>query len=255
MIPAHLNIAVYTPSVELLDIAYAISKNLGLPLANDEFSSFAYLLVVTSERLELRQYGANAPGPVFVQWDSPRSIHRQRNTRQEAIARAVGVKNTPAVVDATAGLGRDAYILASLGCAVRMIERSPVLFAMLTDALSRADPEISQRLSVIQADGRDHLRGLVPEERPDVVYLDPMYPERRKSALVKKESRLLRAVVGDDSDADELFGIALQTARKRVVVKRPRLGDCLAGLKPTYEITGRSTRFDVYTKNSPDLRP
>ena len=253
MLPPSL-IAVHAQTPELQTKARALSDKFGLPLALCE-SSYSYLLVLAPERLELRQSGPGAPGPVFVQWNSASTAYRRRDARQEAIARAVGVKNRPNIVDATAGLGRDSFMLASLACSVRMVERSPVIFALLEDALRRAEPEILKHLSVIQADGRDYLRELSPTDQPDVIYLDPMYPGRQKSALVKKESRLLRAVVGDDGDADELLDVALQAARQRVVVKRPRLAAHLADLAPTYTVKGRSTRFDVYIKNSPDHRP
>ena len=90
------------------------------------------------------------------------------------------------------------------------------------------------------------LAQLADSERPDVVYLDPMFPERTKHALVKKEMRLFRDVVGDDMDADALMELALEVARKRVVVKRPRKADSVAGRKPGYQLLGKSSRFDVY---------
>jgi len=80
----------------------------------------------------------------------------------------------------------------------------------------------------------------------DVVYLDPMFPPRDKSALVKKEMRAFHDVVGSDDDADALLAPALKLAQKRVVVKRPGYAGFLAGVAPTMAVTGKNNRFDVY---------
>lgn len=168
---------------------------------------------------------------------------------------------TPTVLDATAGLGRDAFVLASLGCKVQMVERNPVVAALLDDGLSRAkcDPEIggwvAQRMSLIHASSHDALNQLIEDEnfiQPDVVYLDPMYPhpENKKSALVKKEMRVFQSLVGFDLDADELLNPAMLLAKKRVVVKRPDYADWLNHQKPSMAIETKKNRFDVYVKAS-----
>jgi len=99
---------------------------------------------------------------------------------------------------------------------------------------------------LVVADGRPYLQNLSESDRPDVVYLDPMYPHRRKSALAKKEMQLLRQLVGDDEDASELLLAALASAKQRVVVKRPRLAPVLVGSAPGFQITAPNTRFDIY---------
>ena len=115
----------------------------------------------------------------------------------------VSLSFTPTVLDATAGLGRDSFVLATFGCDVQMVERSPVIAALLKDGLRRArqDPgvaEIASRMQVINADAISYLQELSKEKRPQVIYLDPMYPHRDKTALVKKEMRVFRDIVGDD---------------------------------------------------------
>jgi 16S rRNA (guanine1516-N2)-methyltransferase len=133
-----------------------------------------------------------------------------------------------------------------------MIERTPILAALLADGLERgaiADltSEITRnRLYLTWADSRERLLKLKQEELPDVIYLDPMYPERTKSSKVKKEMRILREVAGDDKDAPELLEISLKRARNRVVVKRPRLAPTLNDILPSHEISGKTSRFDVY---------
>ncbi len=155
------------------------------------------------------------------------------------------------MVDATAGLGRDSFILAAAGFSVRAIERHPAIACLLWDGLDRArlSPDgaaVADRIVLQWGVAHDILHDLSEQERPDVVYMDPMFPERTKQALVKKEMRLFRDLVGDDLDGESLLDVALQTARKRVVVKRPRKADAVAGRKPGYQLLGKSSRFDVY---------
>ncbi len=182
--------------------------------------------------------------------------HRRRfgGGRGQPLARAAGLKKgaTPQILDATAGLGRDAFVLASLGCTLHMIERSPISMALLRDGLQRAcsDPEIGEmvqnRMRLTFGNACAIMRQLQDSERPDVVYLDPMYPHRNKSAQVKKEMRAFQLVIGQDTDTAELLEAALVCARQRVVVKRPRLAPPLAGPKASMTIESKNTRYDVY---------
>jgi 16S rRNA (guanine1516-N2)-methyltransferase len=213
-------------------------------------------LVVTSGRIELRVFGPDAPGPVYVDFVEGRSRHRRLygGGRGQPLARAVGLKKgeTPRIVDATAGLGRDAFVLAGLGCDVTLVERSPVIAELLRDGLARAarDAEvgawIGARMHLCQADATRWLAGLADGDAPDTIYLDPMYPHRQKSALVKKEMRLFQRLVGEDCDSAALLAAALRTARRRVVVKRPKGAPTLAGPVPSTRIESRNTRYDIY---------
>lgn len=169
--------------------------------------------------------------------------------KREPLARAVGVKANyqPHVIDATAGLGRDAFILACCGCQVTLLERNPNVAEQLAIALQRAEKienrqDIIQRMQLVKQDAIEYLR----QYHADVIYLDPMYPHRKKSALVKQEMRLLREIVGDDEDIEQLFKQAMQSAKKRVVVKRPKLAPPLAKHLAHHKIIGKTTRFDVY---------
>lgn len=252
-------VAVSHTAPELAGKARALAAQLGLPLYEPatntpEENIPALLLTLTPERLELRQTGKGAEGPLFVDFIGGAIEYRRRQgtSRKEAIARAVGLKGgaTPAVLDLTAGLGRDSFILASLGCTVRMLERSPVVAALLADGIERARQKpalagIMTRLSLMVGESLEILRTW-QGERPEVIYLDPMYPHRSKSALVKKEMRLIRLLVGDDQDSDGLLAAALGVAGRRVVVKRPRLAPALIGPVPDFTISGKNSRFDVY---------
>jgi 16S rRNA (guanine1516-N2)-methyltransferase len=237
--------------------AIALATELALPLATEQSPVPAtHYLVLTRERLELRELGTSAPGPVYVDFIAGTADYRRRwgGGRQQPLARAIGLKSnaTPTVVDPTAGLGQDAFVLACLGCSVCLVERSPVIAALLRDGLRRAVQSaevgavVTERMSLQVADGREYLLGLDESQWPEVIYLDPMYPHRRKTALASKEMRLLRALVGDDFDAPELLAIALTRARRRVVVKRPRRAPALSGPMPDAQIIAPNTRFDLY---------
>ncbi|KPJ95193.1 MAG: hypothetical protein AMJ53_03285 [Gammaproteobacteria bacterium SG8_11] len=174
--------------------------------------------------------------------------------RRQALAKAIGLKSgyTPNVIDATAGLGRDAFVLANLGCYVRMIERSPIMASLLEDALRRAanDEQLKSwlklRLQLITGDAREQIPLLCDTSSADAIYIDPMYPPRAKSALVKKEMRFIQVLVGKDLDSSSLLTIALQYAEKRVVIKRPSYAAPVDGPKPTHTIESKNTRYDVY---------
>lgn len=176
--------------------------------------------------------------------------------RGEAIARACGLlRHGPRhIVDATAGLGRDAHILARVGARVTLIERSAVLVMLLEDGLERAarqDRNLSwlERMRLIAGDAAAWLRSAAAQERPEVVFLDPMYPPRAKAAAPRKEMQVLQALLGGVDDSHRLLQAARETASDRVVVKRPRHAQTLAQQAPHYQIAGRSTRFDVYLRD------
>ena len=172
-------------------------------------------------------------------------------SRKDALARAAGFGKgpIPTIVDATAGLGRDAFLLATLGAQVTLLERSPEVHKLLRDALARASAEspelaaVVARMTLLLGDARDLLPGL----RADTVIVDPMHPPRGNTAIVKQEMRLLRELVGTDPDALELMRAALAADCRRVVLKWPLRAQPLEGLrKPSHAITGKTVRYDVF---------
>ncbi|OOF60139.1 class I SAM-dependent methyltransferase [Rodentibacter myodis] len=211
-------------------------------------------LVQTDDRLELRKLDEPKLGAVYVDFVGGAMAHRRKfgGGRGEAIAKAVGVKGNelPRVIDATAGLGRDAFVLASIGCRVCLVERHPVVRLLLQDGLHRAylDEEIGAMLQQnLRLLAVNHINELNPKtDFADVVYLDPMYPHKQKSALVKKEMRVFQHLVGADLDADELLAPALQLAAKRVVVKRPDYAEFLCQKQPHFSRETKNHRFDIY---------
>jgi len=236
----------------------SLSRRLNLPLAATDDCDTDLLLVLTPERLELRQNGVTGQGPVYVDFVSGRSAHRRRfgGGRGQPLARAIGLKGgrMPVVLDATAGLGRDAFVLASLGCELVMLERSSVIAALLQNGLERAladeqTASVARRMQLHYGDAADYLAELDNLQRPDVIYMDPMYPHRDKRALVKKEMRVFRQLVGEDTDSAALLSAARQYARHRVVVKRPVTADSVGGDVPTMVIKSPNTRYDVYVNS------
>jgi 16S rRNA (guanine1516-N2)-methyltransferase len=149
------------------------------------------------------------------------------------------------VIDATAGLGRDAALMTLAGCHVTALERSPIIAALLQDGLDRAGAALAG-LRVVRQDALHFIAEIPDADRPDVIYLDPMFPHRTKSALVSKEMRLCRLVTGDDPDAAQLLDLARSKARSRIVVKRPLRAPTLDGSKPAFDYRGKAVRFDVY---------
>ena len=207
------------------------------------------------DALSLRRSG-NKERPVFVDFVGGKSGHRRKfgGGKGQDIAKAVGLNKgvTPSVLDGTGGLGRDAFVLASLGCSVTVIERSPVIAALLKDGLYRAQQDqevgsIARQISLISDDSQTVMHTMAEDKkRFDVVYLDPMFPHRDKSAQVKKEMRIFQDLLSGDPDADHLLKPALALAEFRVVIKRPRLAPDLASQEPTYRLEGKACRYDIH---------
>lgn len=234
------------------------SRRLDLPryLADANFT-----LQVNENGLQLQQLGVDAPGPVRVDFVEGAVAHRRLygGGSGQMIAKAVGVQPgvRPRVLDATAGLGKDAFVLASLGCDMSLIERQPIIAALLEDGLARAQGDLEvgaivARMRLLKGNSIEVMQQWQGDP-PQVIYLDPMFPHREKSALVKKEMRLFRPLVGDDMDAPALLAAALALASHRVVVKRPRKAPCIDGPKPSHALEGKSSRYDIYPKKA--LKP
>lgn len=215
-------------------------------------------------------------GPVFIDFLGGKKNHRRQfgGGKGQPLARAVGISadTKPKLIDATAGMGGDAFVFATLGCEVLMIERSPIVAALLQDALNRAETELQleaegktsrfdpeenaflsetlSRMHLVNADAADYLTNQKPETQ--VIYLDPMYPEKKKKAATNKEMTALQGLLGPDMDSSKLLEAALQVAEKRVVVKRPAKAEPVQlenGKLPSANIQSPNTRYDLYPLN------
>jgi 16S rRNA (guanine1516-N2)-methyltransferase len=234
-----------------------------LPYGQDVTSSDTpqFQLVYTVKGLELQTLGTETGR--FTTTLTTDFVHGNIGYRRlhgggihQPLARAAGLKAgvRPTIVDATAGLGVDAFILASLGCKVTMIERSPVMGPLLDDGLQRAaihpaTRDIISRLQLLIGNSRELIASL--PEQPATIYLDPMYPHRHTSALNKQEMRTIRTLVGEDQDAAALLETALTIATNRVVVKRPKGAPELSARRPSHIIEMKNSRFDVYLTGLP----
>lgn len=248
--------------------ANRLAKVLCCPILDPDLSieakqqMFEYELVLDDHGLALWPTNTKLHGAIRCDFSSAANTHRRKHGggNGQAIAKAIGVSTrfTPRVLDLTAGLGIDGFVLASLGCSVTLIERNKVVHSLLSDGLERARQTASMdtalgtivgRISLVRQDSSEFLALLSPEERPDIVYIDPMFPERKKSAKVKKEMQAFHSIVGPDYDSSDLLALALDQAKYRVVVKRSVSAEWLGDLKPSYSLTGKSTRFDVFALN------
>ncbi|WP_298840058.1 class I SAM-dependent methyltransferase [uncultured Salinicola sp.] len=249
-----------TPVVVVGESLADLAERYGLPWAPSAPAD-GLVLQRAGHGLEIagdaRRYGL----PIRADFVSGAAAHRRRygGGRGQLVARACGFGKgvVPQVVDATAGLGRDAFVLASLGAEVLMVERVAAIHALLAAALSQAmdDDEVAEiagRLSLRHADSATGLAAAVDDwaHEPQVVHLDPMFPHREKSALVKKEMRLFRDLAGGDDDAPRLLEAALEVATHRVVVKRPRKAPPIDGPAPKHVLEGKTSRYDLYVHRS-----
>lgn len=245
---------------EMAPQAHEIAQELGLSTVlgadaiEEPGQDWALWLVVEPQRLLLRPMGSKAPGPVtldFLQKDRLYRFQNAQHERKQPLGKAIGIsKGTPRVLDATAGLGADTQMFLAWGCQVTAIERSPVLVALWKKALSQVQghPVLQKPFEGLEFRAIDAIEHLASAPNPfDVVYLDPMYPQRKRASVaVKKEMQVFRHLVGDDEDASELLALGLKHARQRVVVKRPKHAPTLGDREPNFQVKGTVVRFDVY---------
>ncbi|MCV6590251.1 MAG: class I SAM-dependent methyltransferase [Marinobacterium sp.] len=253
-------VAVTATDPQRLGDAQQLARRLALPFvaeADPADGAFVALLQYAPDGLQLQQTARKKrPGPVWVDFVSGAVAHRRKfgGGSGQMIAKAVGIKGglRPQVLDVTAGLGRDAFVLATLGCEVTLLERSPIIHALLEDGLARAQADaevadIASRMTLLPADSVQWLQQQAAESF-QVLYLDPMFPHNDKSAQVKKEMNLFQAIVGEDNDDAALLEAAWPIAEYRLVVKRPRKAPAIEGQAHSYQLLGKSTRYDIYTR-------
>ncbi len=245
-------------SVQLAE-QLGIEAGTTLPEQNEQWLEWITDKKTLSTRLSLC---TQKNGPVSIDFLSGKKAHRRQfgGGKGQPLVRAMGTfeNGLPTVIDATAGMGGDSFVLASLGFKVTMIERSPIIASLLNDALQRAElalPELKEEeldsirnLSLVNADSAEYL--LAEKPQVDVIYMDPMYPDKKKKAAAKKEMQALQNLVGPDIDSSNLLDAALKTAQFRVVVKRPKgaepVQSLLNDIQPSTQISSPNTRYDIY---------
>ena len=183
-------------------------------------------------------------------------LHRLKygKGRGQNLAKAVGMKfnKNRNIIDATAGLGYDSFILASLGAKVTLIERSQKMHELLQNGINEGISfggeieKIINRMELLFGDSKD----ILPKLTPEVIMIDTMYKDRKKTALVKNNMRLVREIVGPDSDYIELLKVALNCAKNRVVLKQPRYAEPIKEIrKCSHQILGKTIRYDIFMIN------
>ncbi len=229
-----------------------LARQLNVPLINRYRGDVDYILLTIQDKLYLQGFVDTTKVSICVDFLSGEANYRreQGGGKRQPIARAIGMKTSKniKVLDATAGLGGDAFVLACLGCELQMLERSPVIASLLADGLRRAlldddVGEIVRHMTLQNMSAENYFSQRV--ERPDVIYLDPMYPGRKKTAKVKKEMQMLQGLLAYQEN-EPLLKPALAVAKERVVVKRPKGAEYLDNISPNHSIVSKKTRYDVY---------
>lgn len=260
--PDRVSLAVLPLSEGDEPVATELVASLGLPLLATGADSrlcatAAAVLAIDGSTLSLQLTGKGAPGPVAVDFGARAMRHRRRSGHNELLGRAVGIGKKPElqIIDATAGLGRDSFVLADLGCLVLLCERNPVIARLLQQGLYNARnsgdvwlADAAMRMRLYQADARTLDTAL---ESMDVIYLDPMFPRRDKSAAVKKDMALFQFLLEEEpGDGSDLLDWALVQDVARVVVKRPPRAPALGDIVPSHSIQGKAVRYDVHVKRA-----
>lgn len=272
-------LGIYSTCLESQESLSYLSRKLKLPVLTQPpklCNANQFALELTDKGLQLSFTGNHAPSPVRVDFTSGASHHRRLygGGKSQMIAKAIGIKSSfrPKVLDLTAGLGEDGFVMAGLGCTVTLLERVDWVFELLWDAWTRAmaseNDELSsilERMTLVHKNAEDYLlKDTQLQEMPskdaisfDVMYFDPMFPERIKTSKVKKKRVAFQQLIGGDFDAGKVFRLAFDSVNYRVVVKRPKLAPTLdqqfPGLNliaPSFVLSGKSTRYDIYTKKS-----
>ncbi len=237
-----------------LQLLIELAKRLNVPFyqSDNQPTEERFFLTWRDGILKLLDKALLKQGGLFVEIE-PR-FGEQRSwpaPKKGALAQALGRK-TKTIVDATTGWGQDSLHIFRMGYELRCIERSPLMFELLDDGFKRLSQldwvkrNSKKPPELIFANACNILTSL--QKKPECIYIDPMFPpKRKKSALAKKSMTILRELLGDDEDKAQLFAIAQQVATKRVVVKSPLYAEPLGG-KPNESFSGKLLRYDVYFK-------
>lgn len=258
ILPLKVSVSSTIQSTTFLQKAENLAIKLTLPYCiSPAQASTEFVLCYTERGLELLTYNtthSKLNSLLFVDFVHGKNGYRRNNntTIKQPLARATGIKSgiRPNILDATAGLGGDAFVLATLGSHVTMCERNMVMAALLGDGLERAllcpatKDIIQHRMTLVKTSS--FIANSNQGQQYDSVYLDPMYPHDTGSALNKISMRVIRSLVGDDDDCRQLMELARAVAKKRIVVKRPRHAPPLTDDKISYQVAMKSSRFDVY---------
>lgn len=226
------------------DLAGSVARKIGAPITDSEGRGLTILF--DAKGVSLKGYGLTYQG------DFEGMLHRISDGRlaHEMLVRAVkSDEPNLTAIDATAGMGEDAFLIAAAGYDVTLHEQNPVIAVLLKDAIRRAKKnpklkDIAMRMHLVEGDSVKLLTERV--DKVDVVYLDPMFPKRQKSGLINKKLQLIQKLEPPCSEEEDLFDAAISAGPSKIIVKRPLKSPNLAGRKPNYELLGKAIRYDCY---------
>lgn len=227
------------------DMAEAFARRIGAEISEKPGPKLTILF--HAKGVSLTGYGLSYQG------DFENMLHRVTNGRlqHEMLVRAAkSEKPGRKAIDATAGMGEDAFLLAAQGYEVTLFEQNPVIAVLLKDALRRAKKhpvlkDIASRMNLVQDNSVEGMSKLL--DPVDVIYLDPMFPARQKSSLINKKLQLIQKLEPPCSEETDLFDAAISASPSKIIVKRPLKSEFLAGRKPSYTLNGKAIRYDCYT--------
>lgn len=227
------------------DMAEAFARRIGAEISEKPGPKLTILF--HAKGVSLTGYGLSYQG------DFENMLHRVTNGRlqHEMLIRAAkSDKPGRKAIDATAGMGEDAFLLAAQGYEVILFEQNPVIAVLLKDALRRAKKhpvlkDIASRMNLVQDNSVEGMSKLL--DPVDVIYLDPMFPARQKSSLINKKLQLIQKLEPPCSEETDLFDAAISASPSKIIVKRPLKSEFLAGRKPSYTLNGKAIRYDCYT--------
>ncbi|CCY32946.1 MAG TPA: hypothetical protein DHW25_01775 [Blautia sp.] len=227
------------------DMAEAFARRIGTEISEKPGPKLTILF--HAKGVSLTGYGLSYQG------DFENMLHRVTNGRlqHEMLVRAAkSDKPGRKAIDATAGMGEDAFLLAAQGYEVTLFEQNPVIAVLLKDALRRAKKhpvlkDIASRMNLVQDNSVEGMSKLL--DPVDVIYLDPMFPARQKSSLINKKLQLIQKLEPPCSEETDLFDAAISASPSKIIVKRPLKSEFLAGRKPSYTLNGKAIRYDCYT--------
>lgn len=233
----------------------ALASHLNLELVESRAvnnTQVSLYLQYLPEGLSLCEAGKSVAGPTRVDfYDAGLTLRASDSIKRQNLIKALGLKKhpKPRVLDAMAGLGKDAFLMASAGCSVQMLEKSLIVHAMLEDGLERlsvgmgATPRFSLAVRCTDFLSCDYIKGDF-----EIVYLDPMYSLVGRKSRAKKDMDRLHDLVGIGNQEQEQSQLekACGIAERRVIIKRPKNAPDFAAKKPDISYRGSSSRFDVY---------
>ena len=227
------------------DMAEAFARRIGAEISEKPGPKLTILF--HAKGVSLTGYGLSYQG------DFENMLHRVTNGRlqHEMLVRAAkSDKPGRKAIDATAGMGEDAFLLAAQGYEVTLFEQNPVIAVLLKDALRRAKKhpvlkDIASRMNLVQDNSVEGMSKLL--DPVDVIYLDPMFPARQKSSLINKKLQLIQKLEPPCSEETDLFDAAISASPSKIIVKRPLKSEFLAGRKPSYTLNGKAIRYECYT--------